>query len=163
VVWLSGKGIILNKIENKIRNIGFELPALSAPVASYIPAIISDKLVFTSGQLPLIKGKLETCGVLEKEVDIELAKTLAKLCVLNGLAAIKNLIGDLDRITRIIKVVGYVASTNTFFRQPEVVNGASDFILEVFGENGRHVRTSVGVISLPLNSPVEIEMIVEIN
>ncbi len=153
----------MNKIESKIRNIGFELPALSAPVASYISATISGNLVFTSGQLPLIKGKLETSGTLEKEVDIEHAKRLARLCVLNGLAAIKNSIGDLDRITRIIKVVGYVASTSTFFRQPEVINGASDFILEVFGESGRHVRTSVGVITLPLNSPVEIEMIVEFN
>jgi enamine deaminase RidA (YjgF/YER057c/UK114 family) len=153
----------VNKIESKIRNIGFELPALSAPVASYISATISGNLVFTSGQLPLIKGKLETSGTLEKEVDIEHAKRLARLCVLNGLAAIKNSIGDLDRITRIIKVVGYVASTSTFFRQPEVINGASDFILEVFGESGRHVRTSVGVITLPLNSPVEIEMIVEFN
>jgi enamine deaminase RidA (YjgF/YER057c/UK114 family) len=99
---------------------------------------------------------------LDKDLDIEKGKAAARVCVLNGLSAIRNLIGDLDKISKIIKVVGYVASDPSFVNQPAVVNGASDLILDIFGENGRHARTSIGVASLPLNSPVEIEMIVEI-
>lgn len=146
---------------NRIHQLGLSLPDSVHPIASYVPATISGSFVFTSGQLPLIMGKIIDPGILNKDSDIEKGKAAARVCVLNGLSAIRNLIGDLDKISKIIKVVGYVASDPSFVNQPAVVNGASDLILDIFGENGRHARTSIGVASLPLNSPVEIEMIVE--
>ena len=152
----------MTNIENRIRELGFELPESVNPIASYIPATISGNLVFTSGQLPLLLGKITETGILGVDMEIDRAQQAAKLCVINGLAAVKNLISDLDKIKTIVKLVGYVASDSRFIRQPEVINGASNLILEIFGEYGRHARTSIGVSSLPLNSPVEIEMIVEL-
>ena len=147
-------------IEQKIKELGFELPAAPTPAGSYIPAKISGNLVFTAGQLPLIDGQLMETGKLGKDLDFERGYELAQRCALNALAAIKGVIGDLDRITDVVKVVGFVASTPDFTMQPKVINGASELLQKTFGEKGVHARSAVGVPVLPLDSPVEVELIV---
>jgi enamine deaminase RidA (YjgF/YER057c/UK114 family) len=142
--------------------LGFLLPETSKPLAAYIPAVQSGNLVFTSGQLPMIAGSLAETGKVGGSVSAERAKELATVCALNALAAVKTVIGDLDKIKRIVKVVGFVSSTPEFTGQPAVVNGASEFLGEVFGEKGIHARSAVGVAVLPLDAPVEIELIVEV-
>ena len=141
---------------------GFLLPETSKPLAAYIPAVQSGNLVFTSGQLPMIAGSLAETGKVGGSVSPERAKELATVCALNALAAVKTVIGDLDKIKRIVKVVGFVSSVPEFSGQPGVVNGASEFLGEVFGEKGIHARSAVGVAVLPLDAPVEIELIVEV-
>ncbi len=141
---------------------GFLLPEASKPLAAYIPAVQSGNLVFTSGQLPMIAGSLAETGKVGGSVSPERAKELATVCALNALAAVKTVIGDLDKIKRIVKVVGFVSSVPEFSGQPAVVNGASEFLGEVFGEKGIHARSAVGVAVLPLDAPVEIELIVEV-
>jgi enamine deaminase RidA (YjgF/YER057c/UK114 family) len=121
----------------------------------------SGNLVFTAGQLPIVEGKLVATGKVGSEITLEEATELARKCILNGLAAVKNEIGDLDRIKRIVKIVGFVSSDPSFTQQPQVINGASDLLGEIFGEVGRHARSAVGVAVLPLDAPVEIELIVE--
>jgi enamine deaminase RidA (YjgF/YER057c/UK114 family) len=152
----------MSGVESKLSTLGIELPDPPKPVAAYIPAKQSGKLVFTAGQLPMVKGELISTGLLGKDVDIEDANKAARICTLNALAAIKGVIGDLDRIKQIIRVVGYVASVPTFTQQPAVVNGASELLLEIFGENGKHARSAVGMAVLPLNASVEIELTVEV-
>jgi enamine deaminase RidA (YjgF/YER057c/UK114 family) len=152
----------VSKVEEKILELGLELPKISTPIASYIPAKKVGNLVFTSGQLPMVNGELTNTGFLGKEVSIEDANRAAQVCTLNALAAVKGLIGDLDLIKSIIRVVGYVASTPEFTKQPAVVNGASDLLLQIFGDEGKHARSAIGVSALPLNAPVEIELTVEI-
>lgn len=147
-------------IEARIQELGLELPAAPKPAGSYVPAKISGNLVFTAGQLPLIDGQLMELGKLGADLDADRGRELAQRCALNALAAIKGVIGDLDRITSVVKVVGFVASTSDFTQQPQVINGASEFLQEVFGEAGIHARSAVGVPVLPLNSPVEVELIV---
>jgi enamine deaminase RidA (YjgF/YER057c/UK114 family) len=149
-------------IEDKITSLGLVLPEVPKPVASYVPAKQSMKLIFTAGQLPILNGDLITQGLLGLDVEIEVAKNAARICTMNALAAIKGVIGDLDKIKQIVRVVGYVAGPSTFTQQPAVVNGASELLLEIFGEAGKHARSAVGVSSLPLNAPVEIELTVEI-
>jgi enamine deaminase RidA (YjgF/YER057c/UK114 family) len=151
-----------SKIELKLSSIGVTLPEAPKPVASYIPAKQSGNLVFTAGQLPMVNGELISKGLLGQDVEIEEANKAARICTLNALAAIKSVIGDLDRIKQIVRVVGYVASVPTFTQQPAVVNGASELLLEIFGENGKHARSAVGMVVLPLNASVEIELTVEI-
>lgn len=151
----------MSRIEERLAELGSPLPPLAKPVAAYIPAVASGNLVFTSGQLPFVDGALPTTGKLGVDVTPEEAKELARLCVLNALAAVKSAIGDLDRITRIVKVVGFVASTPDFTTQPFIVNGASELLGEVFGDAGIHARSALGVAVLPLDSPVEVELIVE--
>ena len=141
---------------------GYLLPETAKPLAAYIPAVQSGNLVFTSGQLPMIAGSLAETGKVGGSVSPERAKELATVCALNALAAVKTVIGDLDKIKRIVKLVGFVSSTPEFSGQPAVVNGASEFLGEVFGEKGIHVRSAVGVAVLPLDAPVEIELIVEV-
>ena len=141
---------------------GFVLPETAKPLAAYIPAVQSGNLVFTSGQLPMIDGSLAETGKVGGSVSPERAKELATVCALNALAAVKTVIGDLDKIKRVVKVVGFVSSTPEFSGQPGVVNGASEFLGEVFGDKGIHARSAVGVAVLPLDAPVEIELIVEI-
>ena len=141
---------------------GFVLPETSKPLAAYIPAVQSGNLVFTSGQLPMINGSLAETGKVGGSVSPERAKELATVCVLNALAAVKTVIGDLDKIKRVVKVVGFVSSTPEFSGQPGVVNGASELLGEVFGDKGIHARSAVGVAVLPLDAPVEIELIVEV-
>lgn len=141
--------------------LGLTLPPLVPPVAAYVPAVISGNHVYTSGQLPFIDGKLTATGKVGAEVSAEDAKSMAAVCAINALAALKNVIGDLDRVTRIVKVVGFVASEPSFTGQPGVVNGASEILGEIFGDAGVHARSAVGVSVLPLDSPVEVELIAE--
>ena len=152
----------MNKIENKLINMNLMLPEIPKPVAAYIPAKQTGNLVFTAGQLPMVNGELISKGLLGQDVEIEDAKNAARVCTLNALAAIKGVIGDLDRIKQVVRVVGYVASIPTFTQQPAIVNGASELLLEIFGEKGKHARSAVGMAVLPLNASVEIELTVEV-
>jgi enamine deaminase RidA (YjgF/YER057c/UK114 family) len=150
------------RVELKLKELGILLPEPAKPVAAYIPAKQSGKLVFTAGQLPMVKGELISKGLLGQDVEVEDANKAARVCTLNALAAIKGVIGDLDQIKQIVRVVGYVASVPTFTQQPSVVNGASELLLEIFGEAGKHARSAVGMAVLPLNASVEIELTVEV-
>jgi enamine deaminase RidA (YjgF/YER057c/UK114 family) len=152
----------MSRIELKLNELGILLPEPAKPVAAYIPAKQTGKLIFTAGQLPMVQGELISKGLLGQDVEIEEANKAARICTLNALAAIKGVIGDLDRIKQIVRVVGYVASVPTFTQQPAVVNGASELLLEIFGENGKHARSAVGMAVLPLNASVEIELTVEV-
>ena len=152
----------MGKVENRLGELGLVLPEAPKPVAAYIPAKQSGKLVFTAGQLPMVNGELISKGFLGQEVAIEDAIKAARVCTLNALAAIKGVIGDLDQIKQIVRVVGYVASIPTFTQQPAVVNGASELLLEIFGDAGKHARSAVGMAVLPLNASVEIELTVEV-
>ena len=145
----------------RLEELGVELPSVAAPLASYIPAIQVGNQVWTSGQLPVVGGELPAAGKVGAEVSLEKAQELARTAALNALAAIDGLVG-LDRVTRVVKVVGFVASAPSFTEQAAVINGASDFLGEVFGDAGIHARSAVGVAVLPKDSPVEIEVIVEI-
>ena len=153
---------MIKKIEERLLEISLVIPDLSPPLAAYIPAKQTGKLVFTAGQLPMVNGELISKGLLGQDVEIDEANKAARICTLNALAAIKGVIGDLDRIKQIVRVVGYVASVPTFTQQPAVVNGASELLLEIFGENGKHARSAVGMAVLPLNASVEIELTVEV-
>lgn len=151
----------MSKLDDRLAELGLVLPATSKPVAAYIPAVVSGNLVYTSGQLPMSDGVLPATGKVGAEVSAEDAKTYARTCVLNGLAAARSVIGSLDRITRVVKVVGFVASDPAFTGQPGVINGASELLGEIFGEPGQHARSAVGVAVLPLDAPVEIEFVFE--
>jgi enamine deaminase RidA (YjgF/YER057c/UK114 family) len=145
----------------RLAEIGITLPAVATPLAAYVPAVRTGNLVYTSGQLPLAGGKPTHFGKVGAEVSPEEAKAAARTCALNSLSAIDALVG-LDSVVRVVKVVGFVASAPGFTGQPGVVNGASEFLGEVFGEAGAHARSAVGVASLPLDVPVEVELIVEV-
>ncbi|MGZ6880605.1 MAG: RidA family protein [Mycobacteriaceae bacterium] len=140
--------------------LGITLPAVAAPVAAYVPAVRSGAHVYTSGQLPFVNGALAATGKVGTEVSAEQAKDLARSCALNALAAIHALVG-IDAVVRVVKVVGFVASAEGFTGQPGVLNGASELLGEIFGDAGAHARSSVGVAELPMNAPVEVELIVE--
>ncbi|WP_330183869.1 RidA family protein [Nocardia sp. NBC_01503] len=144
-----------------LEKLGLTLPPVAAPVASYIPAIRTGNLVYTSGQLPFVDGQLSATGKVGAEVSTEQAATAAQLCALNALAAVHDLVG-LDNVVRIVKVVGFVASAPGYSDQPVVINGASNFLGEVFGDAGVHARSAVGVSELPKNTPVEVELIAEV-
>jgi enamine deaminase RidA (YjgF/YER057c/UK114 family) len=148
--------------ESRITELGLVLPTSNKPVASYVSAKRSGNLVFTAGQLPLINGELVSKGLLGQDVEVDEANNAALICTLNALAAIKDVIGELDRIKQIVRVVGYVACVPTFVQQPLVINGASKLLLDVFGERGKHARSAVGVAALPLNASVEIELTIEV-
>ncbi len=150
-----------SRIEARLAELGLALPPVAAPVAAYVPAVISGNHVYTSGQLPFIDGKLTATGKVGAEISAEDAKSMAATSAINAIAALKSVIGDLDRITRIVKVVGFVASDPSFTGQPGVINGASELLGEVFGEAGIHARSAVGVAVLPLDSPVEVELVAE--
>ncbi|WP_312038057.1 MULTISPECIES: RidA family protein [Pelotomaculum] len=145
--------------EEKLSDMGVNIPAVPKPVAAYIPAVRAGSCVYTSGQLPLVDGKLMFSGKIDRDLSMEEGCRAARLCVINCLAAIKSVLGTLDNIERIVKVTGFVNSISGFTGQPQVINGASDFLIEVFGEKGQHARAAVGVSELPLDSAVEIEMI----
>ena len=149
-------------IEEKIKELGFEVPDAPKPLAAYIPALKEDKLLFTAGQLPLVDGKLKYEGKLGKEVSLEEGQQAAQIAALNCLSALKSVAGSLDNIARIVKVTVFVNSTEDFTDQPKVANGASEFIGKAFGDAGKHVRSAVGVSQLPVNAPVEIEMIAKL-
>lgn len=137
------------------------LPQVVAPVAAYVPAVRTGNLVYTAGQLPFVDGKLPVTGKVGADVAPDAGKALARVCALNALAAIDSLV-DLNSVTRVVKVVGFVASAPGFHGQPGVINGASELLAEVFGDNGKHARSAVGVAELPLGAPVEVELIVEV-
>jgi enamine deaminase RidA (YjgF/YER057c/UK114 family) len=145
----------------RLGQLGIALPELVAPLASYVPAVRTGNLVYTSGQLPITDGKLAGSGKVGAEVSPEDAKAMARICALNALAAVNSLVG-IDAVVKVVKVVGFVASASGFSGQPGVVNGASDLFAEVFGEQGAHARSAVGVSELPLDAPVEVELIVEV-
>jgi enamine deaminase RidA (YjgF/YER057c/UK114 family) len=145
-----------------MQELGLELPQVPRPAASYVSAVRTGNLVFTAGQVSFEDGEIHVTGKVGDTVSLEEAQHAARLCALNALAAAASEAGGLDRISRIIKVVGYVASAPGFNGQPQVVNGASDLLGEIFGENGHHARSAVGVVELPLGVPVEVEMIVEL-
>ncbi|MER7455297.1 RidA family protein [Nocardia beijingensis] len=147
--------------EKNLAELGITLPPVAAPVAAYIPAIRTGSLVYTSGQLPFVNGELSAVGKVGAEVSVEAAKEAARLCALNALAAVHDLVG-LDAVVRIVKVVGFVASAPGFGDQPVVINGASEFLGQVFGDAGKHARSAVGVSELPRNTPVEVELIAEV-
>lgn len=149
-------------VSARLSELGIELPTPAAPLAAYVPAVRTGSLVYTSGQLPLVGGALTHTGKVGAEVTPEDAKAAARTCALNALAAVHALVG-IDAVTRVVKVVGFVASAPGFTGQPGVVNGASEFLGEVFGTNGSHARSAVGVAELPVNAPVEVELIVEVS
>ncbi|MFJ2059518.1 RidA family protein [Streptomyces sp. NPDC087908] len=149
-------------VEAKLAELGLTLPAVVPPLATYQPAVQSGVYVYTSGQLPMVNGELPLTGKVGAEVTAEEAKKLAATCALNALAAVKSVAGDLDRIKRVVKVVGFVASAADFTGQPGVVNGASELLGAVLGDKGVHARSAVGVTVLPLDAPVEVELQVEL-
>ena len=149
-------------VEARLVELGLTLPDVAKPAGAYVPAIVSGNLVFTAGQLPSTGGVLPTTGKVGADVTPEAAKEFAAVCVLNGLAAAKSVIGSLDRIVRVVKVVGFVSSDPTFTGQPGVINGASELLGSIFGPAGEHARSAVGVAVLPLDAPVEIEFVFEI-
>ncbi len=145
----------------RLKELGLELPPVVPPVASYVPAVRSGDLVFTSGQLPVVEGRMDLTGKVGALVSPEQAKDLARICALNALAAVDALVG-LDAVVRVVKVVGFIASAPDFTGQPAVLNGASELLGDVFGDAGQHARSAVGVASLPLDAPVEVELVVEV-
>lgn len=151
----------MTSISARLAELGVELPPVPAPLAAYVPAVRTGQHVFTSGQLPMVDGTLRATGKVGAEVTAEEATGYARICALNALAAVHALVG-IDSVVRVVKVVGFVASTPDFTGHPAVVNGASDFLGEVFGAAGAHARSAVGVAALPLDAPVEVELIVEV-
>jgi enamine deaminase RidA (YjgF/YER057c/UK114 family) len=145
----------------RLAELGLTLPPVPAPVAAYVPAVVAGDLVWTSGQLPTVAGALTVAGLVGAEVDEDTARDCARTAALNALAALHAAVG-LDNIARIVKVVGFVASAPGFAGQPAVVNGASELLGAVFGENGRHARSAVGVAALPLGAPVEVEVVAQL-
>lgn len=149
-------------VENKLKSLGLKLPEMPKPLGAYVPAIRIGDILFTSGQGPIMEGKIKYQGKLGKDLTLEEGYEAAKLCALNCLSAIKMEIGDLDKIERIVKVVGFVNSAQGFTEQSLVINGASDLLQNLFGERGKHVRVSVGVSELPNNMAVELEIMVKL-
>jgi enamine deaminase RidA (YjgF/YER057c/UK114 family) len=148
-------------IDSKLKSLGIELPQAAAPAANYVPWVISGNQVFVSGQLPMEASKIAVAGRLGDSVSLEDGQRAARLCAINILAQAKDALGDLDRVTRVVRLGGFVASADDFTDQPKVVNGASDLMVDVFGDAGRHARAAVGVNTLPLGVAVEIDAIIE--
>jgi enamine deaminase RidA (YjgF/YER057c/UK114 family) len=152
----------MGAVEDRLSELGLTVPEVVPPVAAYVPVVRDGDLVFTSGQLPMVAGALAATGKVGAEVDADAAKALAETCALNAIAAIKSEIGDLDMVARVVKVVGFVASDPGFTGQPGVINGASELFVKAFGDKGIHARSAVGVAALPLDAPVEVEVIVSV-
>ena len=149
-------------VAERLTALGLTVPAVAAPVAAYVPAVVSGRHVFTAGQLPLVEGALPVTGKVGSEVDAETATEQARQAALNGLAAVQSVAGSLDRVAKVVKVTVFVASDPSFTGQPGVANGASQLIGDVFGDAGVHARSAVGVAVLPLDAPVEVELVVEL-
>jgi enamine deaminase RidA (YjgF/YER057c/UK114 family) len=149
--------------EKKIQSLGLTLPPPPKPVATYLPAVRSGNLLFLSGMIPMVEGKMAVVGKLGKELTVEQGQEVARITLLNALAAIKAEVGSLDRVERIVRIGVHVASAEGFTQQPAVANGASDLLVQIFGEAGRHARLALGAAELPLNAPVELEMIVQVS
>ena len=155
----------MSTVEDRLTGLGLTLPDVARPVAVYVPAVRDGNLIFTSGQLPMVSGALVQTGKVGTgggNVSPEDAKKLAETCALNAIAAVKSVIGDLDKVTRVVKVVGFVASDPAFTGQPGVINGASELLGKAFGDAGVHARSAVGVAVLPLDAPVEVEITVSV-
>ncbi|MDH5278128.1 MAG: RidA family protein [Actinomycetota bacterium] len=148
--------------EDRLAALGLSVPEVAKPVAAYVPAVRTGSYVYTSGQLPMVDGVLAGTGKVGAEVSPERAKELAQICGLNALAAVRSVVGDLSAVTRVVKVVGFVASTPEFTGAPAVVNGVSELLGAVFGDAGVHARSAVGVTALPLDAPVEVEVVFEV-
>jgi len=151
----------MGHIDARLSELGITLPGVATPVASYVPAMTTGNLLFTAGQLPFVDGQLVRTGKVGTDISASEAAALARICTLNALAAAKATLGSLDRVTRIVKVNGFVASHPDFIGQPQVLNGASEILGEIFGDLGHHARAAVGVAVLPLDAPVEVELILE--
>jgi enamine deaminase RidA (YjgF/YER057c/UK114 family) len=158
---LKGKDGHMTNIRKRLGDLNLSIPVAQQPLASYVLATVTGNLIFTAGQLPLVDGQMVATGKVGQEVDVEQAKKLAEVCALNCLAAVETIV-PIERIFRIVRVVGYVNGTAGFTNQPAVINGASELFLNLWGDSGRHARSAVGVAELPLNAPVEIELTVEI-
>lgn len=152
----------MSKTLDRIAELGLTLPSVPTPAGVYVPALRTGNYVHTSGQLPVVDGKLEVTGHLGEDVDVDTGYQLARTAGLNALAAIAGVIGDLDKIVRVVKVTGFVNSTSDFTQQPAVINGVSELYGEIFGDRGQHARSAVGVNTLPLGTPVEVEVVVEV-
>ncbi|MFF4774641.1 RidA family protein [Microtetraspora fusca] len=148
--------------EQRIADLGLTLPEVVAPLAAYVPAVRTGDYVYTSGQLPMVGGKLAVTGKVGAEVSAEEAAAQARICALNALAAVKSVVGDLSNVVRIVKVVAFVASAPGFTGQPQVANGASELLGEILGDAGKHARSAVGVAVLPMDAPVEVELVAEV-
>lgn len=152
----------MSAVEERLSALGLTLPEVPSPAGSYVPALRSGRYVHTAGQVPLENGRLRLSGKVGAEVGADDAKALARVCALNALAAVHSVVGDLDRVVRVVKVTGFVASATDFTGQPGVINGASELLGEVFGDKGVHARSAVGVAVLPMDAPVEVEIQVEL-
>jgi enamine deaminase RidA (YjgF/YER057c/UK114 family) len=152
----------MGKVEKKLQDMGIILPGVPKPAASYVPAVQTGNLVYTSGQASKKDGILVYKGILGKDLTVEEGYEAAKISIINCLAVLKGHLGSLDRIKRVVKLLGFVASTSEFDQQPYVINGASDLLIKIFGEKGKHARSAIGTNILPFGTPVEIEMIVEV-
>lgn len=152
----------MSAVEDRLAELGLAVPEVAKPVAAYVPAVVSGDHVFTSGQLPMRDGELMLTGKVGGEVAAEEATACAQQCALNAIAAVKSVVGDLDRVAQVVKVVAFVASTPDFTGQPQIANGASELLGKVFGDAGIHARSAVGVPVLPLDSPVEVEIVVRV-
>ncbi|HVO73983.1 MAG TPA: RidA family protein [Ignavibacteriaceae bacterium] len=150
-------------VEERIKELGFDFPETARPLAVYVPAVFANNFVFTAGQIPSVKGELKYKGKLGKELKEEEGKKASEICILNCLAAVKRVVGNLDRVEQIVKVSVFVNSSEGFTNQPEVANGASELLEKIFGEKGKHARSAIGVSELPRNAAVEIEMICKIS
>lgn len=149
-------------VESKLKQWAIELPSPPRPVATYIPAVRVGDLLFLSGMLPFRDGALALAGKLGRDLNVEQGYEAARLALLNALAVVRSEVDSLDRVKKVVRLVGYVASAEDFVEQPAVINGASDLLVELFGETGRHARVAVGVAALPLNAPVELEMVLQV-
>ena len=155
----------MSAVEDRLAELGLTVPDVAPPAGAYVPALREGNLVFTSGQLPMVSGDLAQTGKVGDGPDLVVAddaKALARTCALNAIAAVKSVVGDLDSVTRVVKVVGFVASDPSFTGQPAVINGASELLGTAFGDAGVHARSAVGVAVLPLDSPVEVEIVVAV-
>lgn len=150
-------------VMERLTELGLNLPPVAAPAGAYVPAVQTGSLVFTAGQVPFVAGQVQFPGKLGETVSVAEGQEAARICVLNALAALQAELGSLDRIRRIVKVVGFVASAPGFTQQPLVMNGASELLGDIFGPAGKHARSAVGVAALPLDSPVEVELVVEVS
>ena len=149
-------------IEDKLASLGITLPSPPAPAGSYVPVVVSHNLAFVAGQIPTEAGQVKFRGKVGTDLSIEAGQQAARLCTINALAQLKTALGSLDRVRRVVKVTGFVNCEPSFVDQPKVINGASDLLVQLFGEDGKHARAAVGVSSLPLDSAVEVEFIVEV-
>ncbi len=152
----------MGKADDRLSALKITLPEAPAPVAAYVPAVQAGEFVYTAGQLPLVAGQLQHTGVVGQDLTLDEAVECARICALNAIAAVKGVVGDLDRVERVVKITGWVASANDFTDQPKVLNGASELIVAIFGDAGKHARAALGVNVLPLGAPVEVEMIVKV-